>query len=265
MEAYPRKLFFWSIPKNCMDYPYLKERSKLILGHLNKLPSEFSRRQFVITASAIAVFLPLGLWPHRSAISVTAYADTISALKKGVVAETIAHRQYVLFGRLAKKDGYKGLAYLYTALATSELIHAQNYNRVLAMLGELPVEPEAEEMPIGTAKENLIYAAEREVNSIENTYPDLLRLVEAEGHVDAISAVRYSWASHKQHRDIIKKIRRWSPSHFETVARKIDKSTDRYYICRICGSTVTETPEDACPVCREPPGDYRLISPNRFL
>ena len=111
----------------------------------------------------------------------------------------------------------------------------------------------------------MIYAAEREVNSIENTYPDLLRPVEAEGYAGAISVVGYSWASHKQHRDIIEKIHRWSSGYFETVARKIDESTDRYYICRICGSTVTEAPEDVCPVCGEPPGNYRLISSNQFL
>ena len=56
----------------------------------------------------------------------------------------------MLFGRLAKADGYKGIAYLYTALATSELIHAQNYNRVLVKLGELPVESEVHEIPVGT-------------------------------------------------------------------------------------------------------------------
>ncbi len=236
-----------------------------MLGQLTKLPPGFSRRQFIMAASAMAVLLPFGLRPHRLAVAAIAFAESIAALKKGVAAETTAHRRYVLFGRLAKADGYKGLAYLYTALATSELIHAQNYNRVLATLGELPVEPEVGEVPVGTAKENLIYAAEREVNSIENTYPDLLRLVEAEGHANAISAVRYSWASHKQHRDIIKKIRRWSPSFFETVARKIGENTDRYYICQICGSTVTEAPEDTCPVCKEPPGVYRLIAPDRLL
>jgi rubrerythrin len=218
-----------------------------------------------MATSAIPVLISLGILPHPLSGAATVYAETIAALKKGVDGETKAHQQYVLFSRLAKADGYKGLAYLYTALAASELIHAQNYIRVLATLGEFKVEPEVPEIPVGTAKENLIYAAESEVNSIENTYPDLLRLLETEGHADAIAAVEYSWASHKQHRDIIAKIRRWSPSFFKTIARKIDESTDRYYVCRICGSTVTEAPKNACPVCKEPPGDYRLISPDRFL
>jgi rubrerythrin len=157
------------------------------------------------------------------------------------------------------------LAYLYTALATSELIHAKNYTRVLATFGELVGELEAAPIPVGTAKENLIYAAERELNSIEKTYPDLMRAVEAESHADAIAVVQYSWASHKQHLDIIEKIRRWSPGFFESVARKIDERTDHYFVCQICGSTVTEIPEDACPICKEPSSKYRLIPHDRFF
>ena len=152
-----------------------------MLGEVTKLCVQLSRRQFVMAASVIGGLLSLGIRPSHLAAALATYPATIVALKKGVIAETNAHRRYVLFGRLAKADGYKGLAYLYTALATSELIHAQNYNKVLATLGELPFEPDIPEVPVGTTKENLIYAAEREVNSIENTYPDLLRLVEGEG------------------------------------------------------------------------------------
>lgn len=200
----------------------------------------------------------------RTAVA-AGFETSIVSLRKGVVAETAAHRRYVAFGRHAKREGYNGLAYLYTALATSELIHAQNYTRVLATLGELVREPKAAAIPLGTAKENLIYAAERELNSIEKTYPELLQTVEAEGHADAITVIQYSWASHKQHLDIIEKIQRWSPSHFETVATKIDEKTDRYFVCQVCGSTVTQIPEEVCPVCMEPSSKYRLIPHDRFF
>ncbi|MCP3870282.1 MAG: rubrerythrin family protein [Gammaproteobacteria bacterium] len=234
------------------------------LSPVNKLPADVHRRQF-LAAGAFAIISPLAVWSLSPAAALTGYTKTISALKRGVMAETAAHRRYVLFARLAKADGYKGLAYLYMALADSELIHAENYNRILVKLGEFPVEPEIRGIPAGNAKENLIFAAEREVDSIEKTYPTLLKSMGSEGYHDAISVIRYSWSSHKQHRDIIKRIRRWSPSAFEMVARKIDEKTDRYYICRICGSTVTRLPREACPVCGEPPLSYRLVSPDQFL
>lgn len=227
--------------------------------------SDLERRRFVIAAGSVSLLGLLGLASCRTPAAAEGQAKSIAALKEGVAAETAAYRRYVEFGRYAKRDGYNGLAYLYTALATSELIHAQNYTRVLATLGEMVGEVEAATVPVGTAKENLIYAAERELNSIEKTYPDLLKAVEAEGHADSIAVVQYSWTSHKQHLDIIEKIRRWSPKFFESVAKKIDESTDRYFVCQICGSTVTEIPKDVCPVCKEPPSKYRLIPYDRFF
>jgi rubrerythrin len=137
--------------------------------------------------------------------------------------------------------------------------------RVLTTLGELIAEPEIAPVRVGTAKENLIFAAEREMNSIENTYPSLLQAAESEGEATVIAAIQYSWSSHKQHLEIIEKIRRWSPSFFESVARKIDEKTDRYYVCEICGSTVTEVPAAGCPICGESAASYRLIRPDRFF
>jgi rubrerythrin len=207
----------------------------------------------------------LGLPFVEPASAAVLYPESVAALRKGVIAETRAHRRYVAFGQHAQDEGYKGLAYLYTALATSELIHAQNYVRVLLGLGMASSDPETEPPPLRSAKDNLIYAAERELRSIEKTYPDLLKTVEAENYAAAVSAVEYSWASHRQHLDIIQKIRRWSPSFFESVARKIDEGTDRYFVCQVCGSTVTEMPEASCPVCGEVVSVYRRIPPDSFF
>lgn len=227
--------------------------------------SNLQRRRLVVFAGSLCLFGSLGIPLCCIAAAAEKYFNSIDALKKGVAAETSAHRRYVQFGQHAKREGYRGLAYLYVALATSELIHAQNYTRVLATLGELTEEIEQTAIPQGTAKENLIYAAESELKSIEETYPDLLQAVKADGHPDAIAVIQYSWASHKQHLDIIEKIQRWTPDFFESVARKIDKNTDRYFVCQVCGSTVTETPEDVCPVCKEPSSKYRLIPHDRFF
>lgn len=234
---------------------------------LQRLPEqcvEPGRRQFLLRVATFSVLGVMGAGFGEKVLA-EGHARSIAALKEGVVAESRAHHRYVTFGRHAKEEGYRGLAYLYTALATSELIHAQNYIRVLAMLGELARRPAPGEVRLGTAQENLIYAAEREMHSIEQTYPKLQQTVDAEGHADAITVVRYCWASHKQHLDIIEKIRRWSPGFFESVARKIDEKTDRYHVCQVCGSTVTEVPEAGCPVCKEPASKYRLIAHDRFF
>ena len=89
--------------------------------------------------------------------------------------------------------------------------------------------------------------------------------VGAEGLEGAVLAVQYSWQSHQQHLDIINKIRRWSPTMFETVARRIDKRANRYYVCEVCGSTVVELPKAKCPVCTVDTSHYRQIAPERFF
>lgn len=231
----------------------------------NRIADFEHRRRFLI-GSALGLFglleLPL---PQIAAAAVERYPKSIEALKNGFASETAAHRRYVEFGRHANSEGYRGLAYLYTALATSELIHAQTYTRVLAELGEPIPRPEIAAIPAGSVKENLIYAAEREIDSIEDIYPRFLQSVEGEGHAGVISAIQYSWSSHKQHLEIIEKIRRWSPSFFESVARKIEEKTDRYYVCQVCGSTVTEIPVGGCPICAESAANYRSIRHDRFF
>lgn len=226
---------------------------------------DLARRRLVLSAGVLGLIGLLELRFLRIASAARNYVNSVDALKEGIAKEAAAKNRYVQFGELAKTEGYKGLAYLYTALATSELIHAQNYTRVLATLGEL-VEIPKQSMPrLGNAKENLIFAAESELRSIEKTYPALLNAVNAEGHADTIAVIQYSWASHKQHLEIIEKVRRWTPDFFESVARKIDERTDHYFVCQVCGSTVTEVPHDACPVCKEPSSKYRLIPHDQFF
>jgi len=226
--------------------------------------SDPDRRAFNALMLKPLLTLPLGLAATRAARAAPRYASSIPALKEAAATEWRAHRRYVAYVGKAKLDGYGGIAYLFTALAISELIHAQNYNRLLATLGEEILEMESTQAPVGTTKENVIDAANKELNSIENVYPNILQRVKADGPEEAFLAVRYAWESHSQHLDIINKIRQWSPTHFEIVARRIDKIADNYFICQICGSTVKEMPEATCPICENPTRHYRRIDPDIF-
>jgi rubrerythrin len=189
------------------------------------------------------------------------YTETIAAMQAAQQAETLVNRRYREFGRQAKAEGYFGVAYLFYAFAASELIHAQNFQRVLARLG---VDAEPARAPLAlpaSTKENLVRAANDEMHSIEAFYPRLLERLKPEGHADAITYVTYAWESERQHRDVIRKLQQYSPTFFETVAKTIDMKTGTYYVCQICGSTVHQIPDGACPVCKYPPEHYRRIEP----
>lgn len=222
------------------------------------------RRCFHALVLKALLMFPLGMAAARATGATPRDAASIQALKEAAATEWRAHRRYVAYARRAKLDGYDGIAYLFTALAISELIHAQNYNRLLAMSGEEILEMESTQVPVTTTKDNVIDAANKELNSIENVYPDILQHVTAAGSEEAVLTVRYAWESHSQHLDIINKIRQWSPTHFEIVARRIDKTTERYFICQICGSTVKKIPQTTCPICANPARYYRPIDPDLF-
>lgn len=216
------------------------------------------RRQFVAASGTLLVWCAR---PRAALAGVAAHVETVAALQEAREQETRTYYRYSDFGRQARAEGYRGIAYLFTAFASSELIHAQNFGRILARLDvELTPIAKAVETSRGT-RENLLAAVDSELESIDRIYPAMLARLKAEAHADAIATVRYAWASEKQHRDIIQKIRRWSPAFFEQVARTIDDKTGQYFVCQLCGSTTSAMPRERCPVCAMPSLHYRRIEP----
>jgi rubrerythrin len=195
------------------------------------------------------------------AVHAAAYPVTVDAMKAARENETRVYYHYTEFGKRARDEGYVGIAYLFLAFAASEQVHASNFGRVLTRLGEELAPLPKPAVSVASTRENLILAANGEMASIDGFYPGLLAKISGEKHADAIDAVQFAWASEKQHRDKIKQIQRWTPSFFNAVARTIDQKTGRYFICQLCGSTVNKIPQGTCPICKNPPTQYRLIEP----
>jgi len=216
------------------------------------------RRRFVGCSLALVV---AGSTRSQRASAASEYAATIAAVTEGRAAEARVSQQYFAFGRKALGDGYRGIAYLFAAFASSEHIHAANFGKVLVRLGAAlpPLSPFAG--PVGTTRENLIAAARGEAESIEDMYPRMLERIRPEGHREAMRFVHFAWESERQHQDKIARIRRYSPTMFELVARHIDAKTSAYFVCEACGSTLNAVPARACPVCEAAAGGYRRIEP----
>ncbi len=198
---------------------------------------------------------------YPRATRAAAYPATVDAMKAARGNETRVYYHYTEFGKRAREEGYRGIAYLFQTFAASEQVHAGNFGRVLTRLGEELAPLPKPTVNASSTRDNLILAAKGEMASIDDFYPGLLSKISGEKHGDAIDAVQFAWASEKQHRDKIKQIQRWTPSFFEIVARTIDEKTGRYFVCQLCGSTVNKIPEGTCPICKNPPTQYRLIEP----
>ena len=224
-----------------------------------------NRRIFLHTSARLVMGIPLIFLDFRAAFAARPSPESVQILQSAARAEMKAYNRYVTFAREAQTEGYKGVSYLFLALAASELIHAQNYNRLLTKMGADIVSSGNPSTEVSDTRNNLIAAAKAELNSIKNFYPKILGTITDKANPGAIKFVRYAWESHKQHKEIIDKIIKYAPDFFETVARKIDEKSDVFYVCEICGSTRNEVPDEECPICKYPVRHYEKIDPSVFL
>ena len=212
-----------------------------------------TRRYWFVTSAVFA------LRPGRTLAA--GYPITAAAMRAAQDAEMQVYYRYTAYGRAAQQEGYVGIAYLFVAFASAELIHASNFGRIQARLNTEVAPTLKPEFKVGTTKDNLIAAAGIEMRSVDDYYPAMLERIRPEAHEDAMNAVRWAWATEERHRDKIKQIRRWSPTFFEQVAKAIDGKTGQYFVCQICGCTLSAVPAGACPVCKNLPTHYRQIEP----
>ncbi|MGD9851684.1 MAG: ferritin family protein [Nitrospirales bacterium] len=220
--------------------------------------TRLSRRQIMATGLLAAAALVLGIG-KRGSWAATPYPKTIKLLQIAHRREMEKYYQYMEFGRHAKEEDYKGIAYLFFSLASAELIHAQNFEKILSRLDVEISRVGKPRITVARTRDNLMKAAKDEIDDIDSFYPHMIKEANPEGFHDAITFATFAWESEKQHRDILMKIQRWAPWFFEKVARTIDEETDQYFVCQMCGSTMDEIPPHTCPICRFSSEHYRRI------
>ncbi|TFG35524.1 MAG: rubrerythrin family protein [Nitrospirales bacterium] len=187
------------------------------------------------------------------------YPLTVKALNARYIDEVIARNTYNAYATRAHSEGYQNIAFLFTALAASESIHARNFEALLTKLGvPLPevIEPRHEVL---STKENLHHATAVEAEEIDTEYPKIIGEITAEGHEAAIRNITYAWKAEKQHRDLMRRIQKNVKRWFSLVAKFIEREPARYYVCDICGSTLVDLPKDRCPICNNPVSHYEEV------
>ena len=186
------------------------------------------------------------------------YPLTMAALQERYADEIVAHRKYGAYAGHADKEGYPAIAHLFRTLAASEAVHARNFARLLRESGTEPQTP-AIELVLSNTREHLKQAATVEANEIDQEYPAILENIQSEQHHQAIKFITYAWKAERQHRELILKIKKGASWFFGMLVSRIEGSPTRYYVCQICGSTVTELPGSQCPICDHPPEQYREV------
>jgi rubrerythrin len=222
----------------------------------------FSRRDILNLSILASIWFPLSRVFAANEKAAPSEKDgfplTVAVLKEAFVVETMANRHYVGFAHNALKERYPNIAYMFIAFSESEKIHANNYRSILLPLGESPKEP-GTQITVSDTRDNLRTAAKNELEKIKHTYPEYLKRLQVEANEPSVVNCMYSWKSHQQHEEEIKKIIRYSGLFFDQVAKKIEGGNPDYFVCNHCGSTISEPPEIACIICNYPMKYYRRI------
>lgn len=187
------------------------------------------------------------------------YPKTVHALQERYRDEVYAVHKYLACAQQALSEDYPHIAYLFTALAASESVHARNFKRLLSDLGVHVKEIPISEFKVSSTKENLTYAASLEIEEINREYPRLIEYMKPENHEPAIRDITYAWKAEEQHHDLMEKVLSDTGIFFGLLAKKIEKTDVRFFVCQRCGSTLTELPKDICPICKGPVARYEEV------
>jgi rubrerythrin len=212
-------------------------------------------------AAGLILCLMILAGPAPAGLAAGNYPVTIAALKDAVRDEARACQTYKAYSQKAYEENYSGIARLFTALATSESIHAANFNTILTDLGSTPPKIPAETMDVGSTRANLKRATEVELQEIDTKYPGILDRLAPEHHEAAMRFITYAWKAEQQHRALIQKIRSATGFFFYLLARRIEDTKADFIVCQYCGSTLTAIPPDVCPICGKPATWYKKIEP----
>jgi rubrerythrin len=152
-------------------------------------------------------------------------AKTETNLKKAFAGESQAYQKYLAYARRAADEGQDGVYRLFSAVAASELIHAQKHASYLKS--------------IKSTTENLKEAMAGEMHEFKIMYPGMIAGAKAEKKKGPEISFSHANEVEKVHHELFKKAL-GNPEKFP--ARD-------YYICNACGYIVAGKPQARCPVC----------------
>ncbi len=210
---------------------------------------------WLLTLSALPVLLTCSTTgaaekPSSPAQS-SASASTLDNLQAAYNGESNAHVRYLAFAKKADEEGYAAVANLFRATARAEEIHAGNHAEVIKAMGATP-KAKIEQPEVKSTAENLKAAIAGESYERDKMYPEFIAKAKADGNTKAIRTFTYARAVEAGHAKLYKEALDNLP------AWKVDNRD--FYVCTVCGNTVTKIDFKKCPVCHNPKEKYVQVS-----
>jgi rubrerythrin len=176
---------------------------------------------------------------------------TLDNLQAAYNGESNAHERYVAFAEKADEEGFGQVASLFRAAARAEEIHAKAHAEVIKKIGGTP-QADIQKPDVKSTRENLEAALKGETYERDTMYPDFLKVAKAEKNLNAMRTFNYALAAEGEHAKLYKQaldnLDQWKGGEKE------------FFVCAVCGYTVTKVDFEKCPSCFAPKEKYEKIS-----
>ena len=178
-------------------------------------------------------------------------------LLKAFAGESQARNRYTFFASVAKKEGYEQMAAIFLETAEQEKEHAKRFFKFLEG-GSVEITACYPAGIIGTTAQNLLAAAEGELEEWEILYPEFAKIASEEGFpkiADAFEKIAKVEIQHEiRYRKLLANIE-------EGMVFKKSEAVE--WQCRNCGYVHTGvSAPDSCPACIHPQAFFEVMKKN---
>lgn len=168
-------------------------------------------------------------------------------LLKAFAGESQARTRYTFFAGVAKKEGFEQIAAIFAETAEQEKEHAKKFFKFLEG-GMVEITASYPAGVIGTTAENLLAAAEGELEEWGELYPDFAKVADEEGFPQIAAAFRMVAKVEVEHE---KRYRRLYKRVIDGTVFECEEEIE--WQCRNCGYVHRGKNAPAtCPVCQYP-------------
>lgn len=176
--------------------------------------------------------------------------QTIKNLNAAFQGESNASNRYAKFAEKAAAEGFSQVARLFRATSASEAIHRDTHKEAILELGGTVETFELDTVTPGATAENLKASIKGESYERDTMYPEFIARAKADDARPAMRSFGFAIAAEKEHAKLYQ----------EALKNLGNNQATGYYVCNVCGMTLTELPAKKCPSCRKSRDEYKLIN-----
>lgn len=165
-------------------------------------------------------------------------SKTEKNLKDAFAGESQANRRYLFFADKAEKEAHPQVARLFRAIADAETVHARSHFNVMD--------------GVGSTQDNLMAGIMGEHYEFTRMYPVFIDQAVEEGDEKAQRSFEFANEVEQIHHALYE-------DALKTLKAGHEPKNQPYFVCQVCGNTVSGSAPDKCPICGSPRSQFKLI------